>query len=426
MCVSVVAMLDRQILSLMVDPIRQSLTLSDLQIGVLQGPAFMIFYTLFGFPVGWMVDRTHRLRLIAGGVTIWTVGTIGCGLATSYESMIVARAIVGMGEAVAGPGSISLLADFFRPERRPMVMSVHGTASMLGTGLALVGGGLLLSLSAIVGPISIPGLPVVDGWRFAFVACAFPGFLVALLALTAKEPARQHEGNQSGGKPKLGHFVSMASGWIVTHFSAVCLIAIMSYAFMSWLPTYLIRGYGWDAANVGLLTGLQFLVLGPAGILMGGYLVRRLQRKGLPDAPTRVLRMGAIMLAGSLGALALPWPAGAILVPLSVSVFCVSMLPITSILAIQQATPNELRGRLSAIYFISTNLVGYSAGPILTAALTEFVFGQAEQIGYSLALVGIGLGPLAAILFSLSLPKFRSLVLVPEQEGLPEPALAPS
>ena len=84
MCATIVAILDRQILSLMVDPIQQTLGLSDVEISVLQGPAFMIFYTLLGFPIGWLIDRTKRLRLIAIGVVVWTVGTVGCGLATSY------------------------------------------------------------------------------------------------------------------------------------------------------------------------------------------------------------------------------------------------------------------------------------------------------------------------------------------------------
>ncbi|AXU20291.1 hypothetical protein C7W88_16515 [Novosphingobium sp. THN1] len=118
MFISVVAILDRQILNLLVDPIRAELALTDIQIGVLQGPAFMVFYTLFGFPLGWMVDRMHRLRLLAAGIALWTAGTIACGLADSYEALIVARAIVGMGEAVASPASISLIADYFRPERR--------------------------------------------------------------------------------------------------------------------------------------------------------------------------------------------------------------------------------------------------------------------------------------------------------------------
>lgn len=410
MCVSVVAILDRQILSLMVDPIRGSLGLNDIQIGVLQGPAFMLFYLLLGFPVGWLIDRTHRLRLIALGVAVWTIGTIGCGLATSYEAMFVARAIVGMGEAVAGPGSVSLLADYFSPKRRPLAISVHGTSAMFGTGLALLGGGLLLTLAKEIDPIVIAGHPPLEGWRFVFLASAAPGVLVAILALTAREPSRRNEIVVQGGKAGFIAFLMRAKGWVTSHFAAVGLIAIMSYAFMNWLPTFLIRGYGWEAGHVGVLTGIQFLILGPAGILAGGFFVRLLQQRGRQDAAVRVLRVASVLLALALGSLALPWSRELILVPVGAAIFCISLLPITSILAIQQATPNELRGRLSAVYFITTNLIGYMLGPLVTAALTELVFGRTDQIGLSLATIGLGLGPFAVILFSLALPRFVRLI----------------
>ena len=410
MFISVVAILDRQILNLLVDPIRNDLGLSDIQIGVLQGPAFMVFYTLFGFPLGWMVDRVHRLRLLAAGIALWTAGTIACGLAVSYEALIVARAVVGMGEAVASPASISLIADYFRPERRPVATSVYGTAAMFGTGLALLGGGLLLSLSEMIGPVQIGGLPTIEGWRFAFVACGLPGIVGTVLALSAREPERREEGHPLDGTAGLGTFLLSARSWILTHFSAVCLIATMSFAFMNWLPSYLIRGYGWAPANVGLLTGVQFLLLGPAGILAGGLIVRRMQANGVADAAARVLRLGAILIALSLASMAIPWSSGTVLLPLSLAVLFVSMLPTISLLAIQQATPGALRGRMAAIYFITTNLVGYSLGPIVTAALNERLFTESDQLGYSLGVVGIALGPLAALLFSLSLPQFRKIV----------------
>jgi hypothetical protein len=184
----------------------------------------------------------------------------------------------------------------------------------------------------------------------------------------------------------------------------------MSFAFMNWLPSYLIRGYGWAPANVGLLTGVQFLLLGPAGILAGGLIVRRMQANGVADAAARVLRIGAILIALSLASMAIPWSSGTVLLPLSLAVLFVSMLPTISLLAIQQATPGALRGRMAAIYFITTNLVGYSLGPIVTAALNERLFTESDQLGYSLGVVGIALGPAAALLFSLSLPQFRKIV----------------
>ena len=410
MLAAIMAILDRQILNLMVDPIRQSMGFTDIQIGVLQGPAFMVFYTLLGFPLGWLIDRTHRLRLIALGIFVWTLGTVGCGLAGNYEEMLVARAIVGMGEAVVGPGGLSLLADYFSPSRRTLAISVHGTASMFGMGIALLAGGLLLSLAAEIGPVSIAGFADIEGWRFVFLTIASPGILVALLALTAREPARREVDSSVSEKPRLGAFLRSAGGWIVPHFAAICFVAIMSYAFMSWLPSYLIRGFALAPADVGVLTGFQFLILGPVGILLGGVIVRWLQRAGKQDAALRVLRLLTGLMALGLGALAFSWSPTAAIVSASAAIVVMSALPVVSVLALQQATPNEFRGRLSAMYFIITNLVGYSLGPIVTAALTQYLFGQPDQIGYSLALLGMVAGPAAMVLFSAALRPFKSLV----------------
>jgi MFS family permease len=408
MLASIVAILDRQVLSLLVDPIRGSLGLDDVQISVLQGPAFMIFYTLFGFPIGWMLDRMHRLRLVAIGIAIWTAGTVGCGLATSFETMAVARALVGMGEAVVGPASISLLADYFSPSRRPIATSIHGTAAMLGTGLALVGGGFLLTLAARVAPIHVPGLPIIEGWRFVFVASAIPGLLAMVMMLSAREPPRRSLATMDGDAPGLSGFLYAARVWLLSHFTAVCLVAVMTFALMNWLPSLLTRTYAWESATVGYFTGAQFLILGPLGILTGGSYVAYLQRRGRTDAALHVLRLAAIGLALSFLALALPWTAQTILIPLSFSIFCISIAPTVSVLAIQQATPNQFRGRLAAIYFIITNLVGSIAGPMTAAALTQHVFKDSTQLGLSLATIALVAGPAAFILLTLALKPFAA------------------
>lgn len=410
MATSIIAILDRQVLNLMVDPIRASMGFTDVQIGVLQGPAFMIFYTLLGFPIGWLIDRTHRLRLISAGILIWTLGTMGCGVATNYQEMLVARAVVGMGEAVVGPGAISLLADYFSPSKRPLAMSIHGTANMFGMGFALLAGGVLLSLANEFGPVSFAGFDNIDSWRLVFLMVAAPGFVIALLALTAREPKRQEVKSDGRIALQLGSWLLSAKNWIIPHFIAICLVAIVSYAFMSWLPTYFIRGYKWEPADVGVLTGFQFVLLGPIGILSGGFAVRLFQSKGEKDGAIRVLRLLTGLLGTSLVALAFSWSPLIAVASASAAILFASALPVVSILALQQATPNEFRGRLSAIYFIVTNLVGYSVGPLVTAALTQYVFGNPNQIGQSLGVLGALGAPAAILLFTAAAGPFRNLI----------------
>jgi MFS family permease len=414
MMAALVAILDRQILSLLVEPIRASLMLTDVQIGILQGAAFVVFYTLLGFPVGWLMDRTHRLRLVAAGIVVWSLGTLCCGLAGSYEAMFAARALVGAGEAVVSPAAVSLIADYFAPSRRSVAMSVHGTAAMFGTGLSLVAGGALMAAARTMEPVVISGLPAIESWRFVFVACALPGIAVAALVFTAREPARRND-RPNATLTRFGPFLAIGRGWMATHFAAVCLIAVVAFAFMNWAPAFLIRRHGWSAEDVGYVIGMMFLVLGPLGILTGGLATQALQRRGVPDAALRVLRISALCMTSIIATLGLPWGATTVLVPAGLAVFCISLTPTVSVIAMQQATPNHLRGRMAAVYFITTNLVGSSLGPVATAALTQYVFEDPRDLGLSLASLALVGGPLIALLLSLSLAPYRRLLAAQER-----------
>jgi MFS family permease len=415
MLAALVAILDRQILSLLVEPIRASLGLTDVQIGILQGAAFVLFYTLLGFPVGWLMDRTHRLRLVAAGIALWSLGTVGCGLAGSYEAMFAARALVGAGEAVVSPAAVSLIGDYFAPSRRPVAMSVHGTAAMFGTGLSLVAGGALMAAARGLEPILVPGLPPIEGWRFVFIACALPGIVVAALMFTAREPLRRDDG-PSAARTSLGPFLATGRTWMATHFGAVCLIAVVAFAFMNWAPAFLVRRHGWQAQDVGYVIGVMFLVAGPLGILAGGLVTQRLLRRGVQDAALRVLRVGALCMAAIIATLGLPWGPASVLLPAGLAIFCISLTPTVSVIAMQHATPGHLRGRMAAIYFITTNLVGSSLGPLATAALTQYVYEDPRDLGLSLATLALVGGPLIALLLSLSLAPYRRLLAVQQED----------
>ena len=406
---ALVAILDRQVLSLLVDPIRATLGLTDLQIGVLQGPAFMISYTVVGLLFGWMIDRTHRLRLVTAGIVTWTFGTIACGLAGSYQEMIIARALVGFGEAVLSPATVSLLADYFSPTRRAMAMSVQGTAAMCGTGLSLMAAGAVMVTSGSLPPIVIEGLPTIEGWRLVFIACAVPGVMAAIMSATAREPNR-HAAQDSGSELNLLAFIKIARSWLLCYFAAVCLIATITYAFINWVPSLMIRRYSWAAEDVGFTIGLLFLILGPIGVLTGGYLTQMRQRRGEVDAAPRSLRIGVLMVAIAIVSLVLPWPSWAVVLPIAVAIFSISLLPSVAIIAVQQATPNHMRGQVAAIYFVTTNLIGSSIGPVATGVLTQYLFKDPSDINLSLAAIAIVVTPLILIALSLSMAPYRALV----------------
>jgi MFS family permease len=181
--------IDRQIPSILAQDIKNSLGISDAQVGFLYGTAFAVFYSLFGIPLGRLADSWYRGRLIAVGLTLWSAMTALSGLANSYGHLAIARIGVGIGEASASPAAYSLLGDYFPARRRALALSIYSSGLYVGAGLALPLGGWVAHAwsSAYVHRIAPFGLA---GWQAAFLAVGLPGLLLALWVLTLREPAR--------------------------------------------------------------------------------------------------------------------------------------------------------------------------------------------------------------------------------------------
>lgn len=410
MVATVFSLVDRQVLSLLVEPMRSALALSDVEIAVLQGPAFMVSYTLLGFPLGWLVDRVHRVRLVAAGVALWSVACAACGFMDSFETLAIARMFVGVGEAVLGPAIVSLVADYFPPASRPLAMSVQASASSAGVGLAMLAGGTVIAMARSEPQIALAGLAPMDTWRFVFIACGLPGIALALLLLLVREPPRQVHSRSTTASQPMWPFLRAAKHWAIGHFAAISAIAVVGYAFMGWAPTLLVRRHGWPITESAMLLGTYFAVLGPAGSIFAGWLTRRQREHGKMDAALRVCRLSGVGLTLSLGAFALDPTAPVATILLAVAVFCIAMAPGISVAALQEVTPSSLRGRMAAGYYITTNLVGASLGPVIAAALTQYVFMDPQLIGASLATVALVGGPLTVVLLTLTLRPFRDLV----------------
>src|ERR1700748_3880737 len=145
---------DRQVLSLLVDPIRGELGITDTQVSLLLGTAFAVVYGIAGIPLGWLADRTSRRNLIFAGVLVWSIGTLACGLSHSFGELFAARIVVGTGEAVLSPAAISLISDYFPPARRGTAVGFFLSGIAMGIGASiLIGGGVLhfVELGALTG-----------------------------------------------------------------------------------------------------------------------------------------------------------------------------------------------------------------------------------------------------------------------------------
>ena len=404
--------IDRMILSLLIGPIRAALDISDTQVSLLLGLAFALFYTLLGFPLGWIADRYNRRNLIIGGVTVWSAMTACCGFASGYTTLFLSRVGVGAGEATLSPAAFSLLSDYFPREKLARAIAVYSIGVPLGSGIALILGAFIVKLVLDSAPVTLPLVGTVEAWRLIFLWVAAPGLLVALLMLTVREPYRRGRAQTVAGAAKrtLIGFMSRHRWAVGAHLVGMALISLVMYGAMAWIPTFLGRSYGLTPGTAGLWFGAIMAVCGAGGLLTGGWLSDRLLRRGYQDAPLRTMLI-SILLGGPFLVAAPLMPSVELAIPvLAVGMFLMTMHGVAGA-ALQLITPNEVRAQITAVYFFLANLIGLGLGPTLVALGTDFVFGSDAALNRSIALVAAVFLPVAALVLWLGLkPYARSAI----------------
>ncbi|MEQ1802993.1 MAG: MFS transporter [Gammaproteobacteria bacterium] len=411
----VFSFIDRSILTLLVGPIRADLGISDTQISLLHGLAFAIFYTLLGIPIASLADRRNRRNrrnLIVAGVAFWSLATAACGLTRNFWQLFLARIGVGVGEAALSPAAYSMIADSFPPEKLGRALSVYTLGAIAGIGFALIIGGAVIGTVMTATDVTLPLVGTVRPWQLVFFIVGLPGLLVALWILTLREPARRRlapAGEVSGLKPLLQY---MRLHWqsYAAHLAGFALLGIVLNSLTAWTPTHFIRSFGQTPGQSGFWLGTLIAIFGTSGIIAGGWWSDRGQRLGRPDGPMRVgviSALGSLLfgvaapLAGSLEiALALYAPL------LFFSTFAYGAAPA----AVQMMTPAPLRAVASAIYLFFLNFVGMGLGPLVTAAVTDYVFGNDLAVGRSLALVVGVSAALSALLLAWGCQHFRTTI----------------
>jgi MFS family permease len=393
------ANLDQTIVSLLVQPIKHDLHLSDTRMGILLGPAFALFFALIAIPVARFIDRHTRKIILALGLATWSLATACCGIAQGFWSLLLARIGVGGGEAVNQPATFSLIADSFPKERLPRAIAVMQLGVTAGGAIPFLLGAFLVSLFAHVHPIAIPGVGVIRSWQLVFIAVGLPGLAIALLLVTTvREPARR--GVQAAGPLK----VSLGSvlAYLIAHwrvfapmFLALAFAMIGAFAQQQWLPSFFERTYGWDIPRTGNTIGIVQLVAMPVGLAIGVWLAERFDARGHPAAPLLV-----VILAGFVrvpASIAMPlMPTAALAVACQILVSCsIGISGASQNAALQIVTPNRMRGQVTALYLFTYNVIGFGLGPLIAGLLTDYVFHQESALRYSLVTLAAVLSPLA-------------------------------
>jgi MFS family permease len=404
----VFSFVDRQILNLLVGPIRRDLGISDTQMSLLMGFSFAIFYTILGIPLGRLADSKSRRGLIATGVVVWSFMTALCGMARSYWQLFLFRVGVGVGEATLSPAAYSMIADYFAPERRATAISVYSMGIYLGSGIAFLLGGLVIQFAVAQGAVTLPLIGDVRPWQVVFFILGGAGIVFSFAFLLVREPARGGLG-VSGGSVPFGAVV--AHLWqnrrtVLCHNLGFAMIAFCSYGTSAWVPSFFIRTFGWKAGEVGIIYGLIVMLFGCAGILFGGWLTDRWQRQGTSDAALRVgILACGVAIVGNVYLLADSGTLAAILmVP---SVFALGMPFGAAPAAIVAIVPNQMRGQTAAVYLFIVNLIGLGVGPTAIALVTDYVFANDLALKWSMLIVGSGANIVAIALLVMGLKPYR-------------------
>ena len=385
-----VAFIDRQILNLLVDPIKGSLGITDVDFSLLQGLAFMASYVALSPMFGWLADRTTRRNLLAGAVTVWSLCTILCGLTQDYSTLFMARIGIGAAEACVTPAAWSMLADLYERKRLSRALSIFLIGPYIGTGLAMILGGFLLGIGDDIRAL----VPIFSGfadWQIVFIAVGLPGIMLGPITLALREPAR---GESSIGPPTAAiplreafAFLWQARSFFVLFFLGMTAIILVLYSVPAWMPAVLIRSLDADPATVGLQYGIVALCAGTGGVLFGPVLGRFLAARGTkyPEVRVPIISAGGLVVAGALLAFLPCYEVG--LLAAGLATFFFGLPQAMAATALQVAAPPAMRGLVASIYTFIAGVIGLVLAPTLVAFLTDHVFRDPADVDSSLAIV---------------------------------------
>ena len=396
--------LDRQVVSLLVKPIKASLAISDTQFGLLQGVSFSLFYVGASYPLAWLADRTRRSRVMSGSVAFWSLMTMACGLANSFGQFMLARIGVAIGEAGLTPAVLATLSDRFDQRRLAVATSLFMLAPFVGGGLALSLGAAVYTWARHLGPASWLILLGLKDWQIVFIIIGAIGLVPAALLLLIVDKSR---GKATTAREQDNYevFKLFRKEWqiFILYPAAMALVMVVLASYVIWLPAAIMRSKNISEAQIGALFGPVYLLSGITGTLLAGFTVM------LRSSSNRVRTVLLYMLT----ALALLWPLS-ILGPLTtsltaelammgLSLFFISSVTSLSSLTYQYVTPRHLRAQAMALMAMITALVGTGLGPVLAGVISDHLHSAGQPLSVALALIGAVCVPLAFTLLLLVL-----------------------
>lgn len=385
------SLLDRWILTLVVEPVKAQFQVTDQQMGILLGPVFALFYVLFGLPFGWLADRHNRKKIIGFAMLFWCAMTSCSGFAKTFAQLTAARFGVGAGEAALTPAGSSLVCDLFPREEQSRAISVFNMGVSFGMGAAYLLGGQIVAWMQSRPEYVLPVVGPLAPWQMVLVAAGLPGLLIAGLILMVREPPRGERLTADGPSwPAMREYLR-------AYWPACLLLCVgqatsplIGYAWQ-WLPTMFSRTWQWTVPEFAFWYGSILLVFGPLGAWLSGWVNSRFLQRGRSDGPYRtavgwLLCMVILSTAVTLA----PSPEIAVWLLVPATLAGAASTP-AGAAALVHMTPGDYRARMVSAYIVCINGFGLFVGPLLVGALNDHVFGT-QGVRYSMAAVSFLVG----------------------------------
>ncbi len=400
----VLSFMDRQIIAVLIDPIKADLDLSDVQISLIGGVSFGLFYSIVGIFIGRLADSMNRPLLIAMGVFVWSLTTALCGLAGKFWQLLILRMGVGLGEAALLPSTLSLLTDYFSPKRIATPTSVFLLGAPIGIGLSFAVGGYLYDVAQ--------GVVAADGWaevafiggsaalKLVLIFLGVVGMVMTFGMLAVREPRsanaaavqkqkeRSLKASEAASLPEARAYAGKNWLPITSLYVCMALVSLAAYAQGFWDITFLARTYDHDPSAVTFKYGMVQMFAGLGGMVTGGIVADRLSKKGMQGASVIMVIIGCAIATPFSFLYPMMGSANAALGLMILAIFGSNMAFACAASAMQRMFPVAMLGLAAGIYYFLSNSVGLLIGPTLVAVLTDYVLGDPDKVAYSLSTVG--------------------------------------
>jgi MFS transporter, Spinster family, sphingosine-1-phosphate transporter len=396
---SMLAMIDKNVIALTVLPIQKDLGISRTEIGLAIGAAFAVGNLGFGTAAGWMADRFNRRAVIAVAVIIWSVMAASCGLAVGFATLFVARIGVGVSESLIPPSAYSLIYDGVAEERRGRAFGLYAMSGLLGTGLAFLLGGVLMQLISNGLLADTPLLAARAPWSSALILSGLLGLPLVLLLASFAEPARHSQGLARGTTYADVFRICRAERAIFLPLALFSITqAMLAQSLQTWVPAIVALRFQLSPAQIGPTLGLLLMILGPTGLSFAGFAMDRFERRQVPGAAAVAVLFAILLLAvvpfHSLARTPFQfWVLqGAILLAIS------TYLAVTATI-VAQIAPSQSIGKLMALFLVGQGLLGAGLAPGLTGFVSDHLFAGAAMplaVGMSVVHAVLALASLAS------------------------------